>query len=90
MRQCNGNPWLENNEIPSSEEDHAQLLEDYLEGEGLIIKDVSVDNDFHTIVCEACFVCPQGPQYVIEIASQDTASLRALELLNLEVFGCSL
>ena len=88
MRQCNGNPWLVDNVIPSSEEEHAQQLEDYLEGRGLIIKSVSVDNSFHEIVCEACFNCPQGPRYRVELAAQDTSGLKALDLFSLEIFKC--
>jgi len=88
MRQCNGNPWLVDNTIPDSEEEHGQRLEDYLEGQGLTIKSVTVDNGFHGVVCQACFDCPQGPRYRVELASQDTSGLKALDLLSLEIFKC--
>lgn len=88
MRQCNGNPWLVDNAVPETEEQHAQTLEDYLEGLGLVIKSVEVNNSFHSVVCQACFDCPQGPRYSVKLASQDTTRLIALDLLNLEILRC--
>ena len=88
MRQCNGNPWIgAGNAFPDSEKEHADLLQNYLEDQA-IDASVEVDNDFHTFVCEACFVCPLGPRYEVRIQSQDTLKLRNLVLLNLEFHSC--
>ncbi len=86
-RQCGGNPWLEDQ---SAQTTQAKLnaLEEYLAEEDIEVRSINLDPDFHEFVCEACFICPQGGRYFVEIDSSDLPLLLAITLLNFEETSC--
>ncbi len=87
-RQCAGDPWIETIGSSTSDADKIAALKSYLSGESIETLDISIDPDYHTFVCEACYVCPQGPRYTVEISAADSSTITELELLNLEVDNC--
>jgi len=52
------------------------------------INDIRVAKDHHSIVCEACFVCPQGPRYFVQASPEDIEKFRAIDLLNVTFDSC--
>jgi len=88
VRQCEGNPWLVDNTLPESSEDHLELVTQYLEENNIKVLHREIDNQYHTIVCEACYVCPAGPRIRVEILPKDTALIYSLELLNISTIEC--
>lgn len=79
-RQCHGDPWIDedtNDEIAS--------LKTYLSDEGINVNTIHVDQSFHEFVCEACFVCPIGPRYYVNIDLTDEGLIKELNLLSLNI-----
>lgn len=85
-RQCAADDWIT---IPSEQGEDQKLdaLKRYLSEQGVNVKKVRIDPDFHTIVCQACEVCPSGPRYYVLIDDADESTLNDLYLLNLSPSG---
>lgn len=88
LRQCEGNPWLTNNQLPDTDQEHLALLTDFLQNKGITVIQSEIDNTFHDIVCQACFVCPAGPRIRVGVFAKDTAAIYALQLLNIGTSEC--
>lgn len=87
-RQCMGDPWAEVVDRNASAETQAQELKAFLSEEGIDALEVRADLNFHSIVCEACFVCPENPRYFLTVKDADIPQLQALELLNFSMLDC--
>lgn len=79
-RQCEEVPW--NNE---NTDDEKEGIKEYLEAQNIQVNWVDIDYDFHGIVCQACFVCPSGSRYFVNIKAEDENKLKELDLLSLEL-----
>lgn len=79
-RQCHGDPWID-----EDTDDEIASLKAYLSDEGININTIHEDQGFHEIVCEACFVCPIGPRYYVNIDLADEDLLKELNLLSLNI-----
>ena len=88
LRQCEGNPWLKDNQIPSTINEHLSMLSEYLNTQNVEVLNSEIDNEYHSIVCEACYFCPAGPRIRIEVLSRDTAAVYRLDLLNTSTVEC--
>ena len=88
QRACDRDQWAES--VPSSDSQSEQELkmEAYLEMEGMDIKEVSVVSDFHDSICYACYTCPTGDHFYIQINEDDVTKLDAMNLLNLSALNC--
>jgi len=90
LRQCNGDPWNSDFTIEITEASLIASCRSYLTDQGITISDLSIDMGFHTIVCEACIVCPLGPRYFVSINPEQTDLLTKQELLNFEEVNCDI
>lgn len=86
-RQCGGNPWLEDNNSSSPEQKRLALA-DFLMERDIEVRSVSLNPSFYEAVCEACFVCPEGSRYFVEIDSSDAPILLSIDFFNLEETLC--
>ncbi len=88
LRQCSGNPWLIDNQVPDTYEEHLALVTEYLKKQDIEVRHREIDLRPTIIVCQACFVCPVGPRFRVEISPEDTAAIYALNLLNVSTVEC--
>ena len=88
-RQCDGDEWSQLVPIGDSELDQEEKMEKFLESKDIEVIQVNLVTNFHEFVCEACFVCPTGDRFFIEVAEGQENQLKALELLSFEADDCS-
>lgn len=69
-RQCESDPWAQDIDTPLD-----SRVKTYLQSKGISVEKISVDMTYHTIVCEACNICPVGPRVYVEIAKDDAGKL---------------
>ena len=87
-RQCMGDPWSEEVDRNANAELQSEQLRAYFESQGISVEEISVDLTYHEIVCEACFVCPEGPRIYVEATEAESEKLRAMDLLNYTTAVC--
>lgn len=87
IRACHTDPWFEGNPVQDIEV-QKNLIEAYFSQEGIEIRDIVIDEDFHDIVCMACHVCPVGSRVYIRMAAADTTKLAEIDLLNAGDASC--
>ncbi len=87
-RQCQTDLWAPGLPSDPSIQDKMDEIESYLQGEGILIKDISVDSTYHQVVCEACHVCPLGPRFYIKTSDLLEQDLLRFDFLNLETIDC--
>ncbi len=90
LRQCRGDEWFSDFNQAITSPALSDASKTFLENNGITVDAVSVNVTFHEVVCEACFVCPQGPRIYVRINKKDADQIEALELLNLSISDCSL
>ena len=88
LRQCGRNPWLTGNQIPDSDQEHIELITEFLQKKDISVIQGEIDNGFHSIVCQACFECPAGPRIRVGVFAKDTSAIYALNLLNVTTVEC--
>ena len=87
-RQCGGNDWITENIDLNDTDAKVDALKSYLSNMSIQTVKVSADPEFHDFVCEACFVCPTGTRYTIEIDTVFAGEIVGLNLLNPEQVTC--
>jgi len=87
-RQCGGNDWITEDIDPSDTNAKIDALKAYLSNMSIETVKISADPEFHDIVCQACFVCPTGTRYTIEIDTVFAGEIVGLNLLNPEQVTC--
>ncbi|WP_235299170.1 hypothetical protein [Portibacter marinus] len=89
-RQCDGDEWSDIVPLGDSADDQETKMKAYLEDKGIDIEDITLVQNFHEFVCEACVVCPQGDRFFIQIVDEEDVNiLEELELLNFEEAACN-
>ena len=88
-RQCGGNDWLTEEIDLNDTNAKVEALKTYLSDMSIETVEVSADPEFHDIVCQACFVCPTGTRYTIEIDTIYAGEIAGLNLLNPEQVNCN-
>ena len=88
-RQCGGDPWLEEIGTNISDDQKAAELSSYLESQSVTIQGVQILSNPDLITCQACFVCPTGTSYLIEVDSTMSPEIESLDLLGLQEVACS-
>jgi len=89
VRQCSTDMFAEVVDESGTQSVRELQLQAYLESKGISVNSVTLVEDFHDGVCEACDVCPTGDRYYINIAEEDASKLDDLRLLNLEETDCN-
>ncbi len=89
MRQCGDNPWLSDAVIPQTAEVHRQGLMDFFDRQDISDYQITIDMQYHEIVCEACFVCPQGPRIYVKLSIDDAREVERMDLLNYQKVNCT-
>jgi len=87
-RQCGGDPWLEEIGTNITDEQKTTELHNYLEGQSVAILSVQILSNPDLITCQACFVCPTGTSYLIEVESVIRPEIESLDLLGLQEVPC--
>ena len=88
-RQCGGDPWLEEIGTNISDDIRAAELRSYLESQSVAIQGVQILSNPDLITCQACFVCPTGTSYLIEVDTTMSPEIESLDLLGLQEVACS-
>ena len=88
-RQCMGDPWSSDVDSNADADVQSDQISEYFKSLNIEVENVKVDLDFHQIVCEACFVCPEGPRFFVEAEEAEILKIEALELLNYNFTDCS-
>jgi len=85
QKQCQSDPW--------SQSDISAPLQDrvvsYLASQNIDPLSIDIDDNFHTVTCLACDVCPDGPRIFIQIRATDQSKIESLYLLDLMEGNCS-
>ena len=89
VRQCQGDPWADQIDLNTDVNSQIHQYARYFESVDLQTAEININLDYHQIVCEACFVCPQGPRIFLKIDSSDFPIIQSLTPLNLERLDCS-
>ncbi|MEE9373121.1 MAG: hypothetical protein V3V00_08720 [Saprospiraceae bacterium] len=84
-----GDPWTDSVDRNADAISQANQLHSYFSSMSISIEAVKADPNYHDIVCEACFICPENPRYLVKANIDEIIKLEALELLNFTSINCS-
>ncbi len=88
-RQCDGNDWLTDDVDVTDIVQKINALRLYLDNMSIGTVSISADPNYHEAVCEACFICPEGTRYFMEIDTSFGRAIGQLNLLNLQQVPCN-
>lgn len=77
-RQCQKDPWPQD-----TDENLENKVKSYLQTQDIKVHEIKVNLEYHREVCEACYICPQGPRIYVKIDLTDNTKINELGFLNL-------
>jgi hypothetical protein len=88
QRQCAGDDWSDVVPINDSKVQRQQKMKAFLLDQGIEVQEVSLVENFHEAVCEACFICPEEDRFFVRFNEDDLSKLEELDLLNFAAVDC--
>ena len=89
QRQCMTDKWADNFGLDLDGKTKSKRMKAWLNTQDLKVNRVSVNMNYHEVVCEACDTCPYEHRFFVEISNKGKAAIEKLRLLNLSSCDCS-
>lgn len=89
QRQCQGDEWSNRVFQHNTWDDRLHELETYFIENGVEVINLTIDENHHEFVCEACFFCPEEHRFYLETTIENQKNLSFLNLLNFQEDSCN-